>query len=200
MDPLKRFESVKTSRFMLGMTIATILVSIAFASVFVYYPAAVNVNPSKPPVVFMEGSNSGGRDLYGAIIEVTLDPTGTSASLTLHPTYQKTYYMDVLRIRNQDPNNAYYVKVKVAETVTRGNLASARIYLYEGSVLVGTVDLLTTQLQPDNWILLNAEGELRMDFEFVYTTQGGSYETPPPGSGSILLELIYSSQNTESPP
>lgn len=191
---------MKASKFIFGMTIATILVSVVFASVFVYYPVTVNVSPTAPPVVFLQGSNSGGKDLYGTTIEVTLDPTGTSASLTLHPTYQKTYYMDVLRIKNQDSANAYYVRIKVAETILNGNLASAKLYLYEGSALVGTIDLLTTQTQPTNWIALNAGGELRIDFEFHYVTQGGDFNTPPPGSGSIVLELIYSTQSIENPP
>lgn len=191
---------MKASKFIFGMTIATILVSVVFASVFVYYPVTVNVSPTTPPVVFSEGSNSRGKDLYGTTIEVTIDPTGTSASVTLHPTYQKTYYADILRIKNQDAGNAYYVRIKVAETILNGNLASAKLYLYDGSTLVGTIDLLTTQIQPNNWITLNAGGDLRIDFEFHYVTQGGNPNTPPPGSGSILLELVYSGQNVETPP
>lgn len=190
---------MQAGKYILGLTIATILASIVFASVFVYYPASVQVSPTAPPVIFIEGSNSNQRDLYGTIITTTIDTTGTSASITLHPTYQRTYYLDVLRIKNQD-SQAYYVRINVISTITNGNLASAKLYIYNGGVRVGVVDLLTTQLQPDSWIVLNGNGELRIDFEFQYATSGGSYNTAPSGSGTINLELVYSTVNTETPP
>jgi len=162
-------------------------------------PASVQVSPRAPPVIFEEGSNSNQRDLYGETITTDIDATGTSASITLHPTYQRTYYKDVLRIKNQD-SQVYYVKIKVNETITGENLASAKLYIYSGGDRVGVVDLLTTQLQPDSWIVLNGNGVLRIDFEFQYTTSGGSYNTAPSGSGTITLELVYSTVNTETPP
>lgn len=60
--------------------------------------------------------------------------------------------------------------------------------------------MLTTQLQPNSWVPLNGNGELRVDIEFQYETSGGSSTTPPNGSGTIQLELIYSTLNTETPP
>jgi len=190
---------MQAGKYILGLTIATILVSIVFASVFVYYPASVQVSPTAPPVIFIEGSNSNQRDLYGTTITTDIDATGTSASITLHPTYQRTYYRDVLRIKNQD-SEVYYVRIRVTSTITGGNIVSAKLYIYSGGSRVGVVDLLTTGLQPDSWIALNGNGELRIDFEFRYTTSGGSHDTAPSGSGTITLELVYSTVNTEDPP
>jgi hypothetical protein len=191
---------MQAGRYILGLTIATILASIVFASVFVYYPASVQVSPTAPPVIFDYGSNSNQRDLYGRTITTTIDATGTSASITLHPTYQRTYYRDVLRIKNQD-SEAYYVMINVISTITGGNLVSAKLYIYnDDGVRVGVVDLLTTGLQPDDWITLNGNGELRIDFEFQYATIGGTSDTAPPGSGTIHLRLVYSTVNTETPP
>ncbi|MFZ8791941.1 MAG: hypothetical protein ACO2OS_06730 [Thermosphaera aggregans] len=190
---------MQAGKYILGLTIATILASIVFASVFVYYPASVQVSPRAPPVIFEEGSNSNQRDLYGETITTDIDATGTSASITLHPTYQRTYYKDVLRIKNQD-SEVYYVKVNVVSTITGGNIVSAKIHVYRGDVKVGEIDLLTTGLQPDSWIALNGNGELRIDLEFRYATTGGSHDTAPPGSGTISLELVYSTVNNETPP
>jgi hypothetical protein len=191
---------MQAGRHILGLTIATILASIVFASVFVYYPASVEVSPRAPPVIFDYGTNSNQRDLNGTIISTTIDATNTSASITLHPTYQRTYYLDVLRIKNQD-SQAYYVRINVISTITGGNLVSAKLYIYsDDGVRVGEVDLLTTGLQPGDWITLNGNGELRIDFEFQYSTMGGASDTAPPGSGTINLELVYSTVNTETPP
>jgi len=190
---------MQARRYVLGLTIATILVSIVFASVFVYYPGIVQVSPVRPPIIFTEGSNSNQRDLNGATITTTIDSTNTSASIALHPTYQRTYYRDVLRIKNQD-SEVYYVKVNVVSTITGGNIVSAKIHVYSGAVKVGEIDLLTTGLQPDNWITLNGGEELRIDFEFRYATTGGSPDTAPSGSGTISLELVYSTVNNETPP
>ncbi|MGB9828431.1 MAG: hypothetical protein ACPLSM_07935 [Thermosphaera sp.] len=190
---------MQAGKYILGLTVATILASIVFASVFIYYPAIVQVSPTSPPVIFVEGSNSNQRDLYGTIISTIIDATGTSASVTLHPTYQRTYYSDVLRIKNLD-SQVYYVKVNIHSTITDGNLARAKLLFYDGATKVGEVDLLTTQLQPGGWVVLNGNGELKIDFEFIYGTNGGSSTTPPTGGGTILLELVYSTANTETPP
>ncbi len=190
---------MQTGKYILGLTIATILASIVFASVFVYYPASIQVSPTAPPVIFSEGDNSNQRDLYGQTITTTIDETGTRVLINLHPTYQRTYYLDVLRIKNQD-SQVYYVKINVLSTITGGNLVSAKLYLYDETYKVGEVDLLTTQLQPNSWVPLNGNGELKVDIEFQYETSGGSSTTPPNGSGTIQLELIYSTLNTETPP
>lgn len=91
---------MQTGKYILGLTIASILASIVFASVFVYYPASIQVSPTAPPVIFSEGDNSNQRDLYGQTITTTIDETGTSVLINLHPTYRRTYYLDVLRIKN----------------------------------------------------------------------------------------------------
>lgn len=90
----------------------TVLVSTVMAAVFVYYPIEATVSPVQPPIVFALGSNAGGSDLRGGTIGVAVGNSGTSLSITVHPTYQVSYYRNLAVIKNTD-NKAYYVNLTV---------------------------------------------------------------------------------------
>jgi len=92
------------------------------ASVFAYYPLSIMVSPTTPPVTFAAGNNAGSNYLGpGNTITVSLGSNSTSASVTIHTTYQKTYYKDVLRITNSD-SKAYniYLSLSQARIAPRG--------------------------------------------------------------------------------
>jgi hypothetical protein len=74
---------------LLAISIASTAV---FASVFVYYPVSIAATPQAPPIIFSSGSNSNANDLRGQQITVSISQANTSLSITVHPTYQTTYY------------------------------------------------------------------------------------------------------------
>jgi len=93
-----------------------VVISIAFASVFVYYPMAVTLQPVQPPVYFETGSNAGADDLgRGNKISVLIGSNKASLNITVHPTYQTTVYKSVARIVNGD-SKAYNVYIYVRWT------------------------------------------------------------------------------------
>jgi len=93
-----------------------VVISIAFASVFVYYPMAVTLQPVRPPVYFAAGSNSNQSDLgSGKLINVFIGSNGTSLNITVHPTYQTAVYKSVAKITNDD-SKAYYVWINIRWT------------------------------------------------------------------------------------
>jgi len=93
-----------------------VVISIAFASVFVYYPMAVTLQPVQPPVYFETGSNAGANDLgNGNTISVSIGSNGGSLNITVHPTYQTTVYKSVAKIVNSD-SKAYNVWIYIRWT------------------------------------------------------------------------------------
>lgn len=85
---------------------------------FSYYPAQVSVAPTSPPVYFAPGGNAGSPDLgSGNTITLTLGTNGSSGSITIHPTYQVTYYKNVTVIVNSD-TKAYNVYIRVTSPIT----------------------------------------------------------------------------------
>ncbi|MEM1843442.1 MAG: hypothetical protein QXD75_02835, partial [Desulfurococcaceae archaeon] len=99
-------------RHALVLALALLAMTATLASVFAYYPLTITVSPTEPGVVFERGSNADQPDIgAGNTITVTIGANKTSASLTIHPTYQENYYKDVLRINNTDDNamNVYIV-------------------------------------------------------------------------------------------
>jgi hypothetical protein len=178
------------------LILVSMLTSFVYASVFTYNPLTINISPVAPPVIFKYGANTGKADLRGTTITATISNTNTSLTLTLHPTYQKVYYKDVARINNTD-TNVYYVMFNVTSPLTNSKITSAKLYLWEGTTKKLEVDLRTTG--PTSRVSMNGKAEWRIDVEIVISESGGSYNTPPPASDSVTLNLIYSTQD-ESPP
>ena len=95
-----------------------VVISIAFASVFVYYPMAVTLKPVQRTVYFEKGSNADKDDLgSGNSISVSIGSNATSLNITVHPTYQTAVYKSVARIRNDD-SKAYNVSINVRSSIT----------------------------------------------------------------------------------
>ncbi|MGC8910427.1 MAG: hypothetical protein ACP5O5_07615, partial [Fervidicoccaceae archaeon] len=171
-----------------------------FASVFVYYPVSFAATPTAPPVIFAEGSNAGGKDLYGTnTIGVTVSQANTSLSITVHPTYQTTYYKNITLIKNQDSSNAYYIAFRVNTAATDTNLQSAQLIIKDSSGNTkATIDLMTTSTS--NWIDIPANSQYTVDLNITYTAGASSTYSSAPGSGFIAsLQLIYSTQNEPAP-
>jgi len=112
-----------------------VVISIAFASVFVYYPMAVTLQPVSPPVYFDAGANSNQNDLGGSgtpytsnIISVSIGSNATYLTITVHPTYQVTYYKNVSIVYNND-GKSYKVCFRVNTPLS--NLPpNSKAYLY----------------------------------------------------------------------
>jgi len=165
---------------------------IAAAAVFVYYPVTISISPVTPPIIFTGGTNSNQTDLAGNTIDVYLGKNWTSATLNLHPTYQTTYYTDVLRIKNQDQSgNSYNVYIRVVTPVSLPSGSTAKLEINNGTE-TKTVDLTTA----GDTLL----GSLSAGSEWIVNVT----ITIPEGnklvsSTSASLQLIYSPE-TETPP
>jgi hypothetical protein len=168
------------------------------ASVFAYYPLSITVSPITPPVVFDEGSNSNQDDLgYGNTITVSLGSNNASASVTVHPTYQRTYYMDVLRITNSD-SRAYNVYIRVETAITgfpAGSTIQLKIYA-SGASRAGTPIATVSLTSPGTVSIgsLDAGRTWEVDVE-VYIPEGHTLPSP----ATANLRLIYT-PSSETPP
>jgi len=181
-----------------------VVLAVANASVFVYYQLNLTLAASQPAVYFVAGNNAGQPDvMYGAgnTIDVTVDSAGASASITVHPTYQKTYYKDVLRIVNQD-SQAYTVWLIIDNPITvEGNLTSAKLYVKDTSGnTVKTVDLSQTGSVQIDQIPGRATWRIDLEFQITgYGAKGSPSQAPKLSDTSASLRLVYS-PSTETPP
>jgi hypothetical protein len=185
--------------------LTAVALSIAFAAVFSYYPVSITITPVSPRVYFELGSNANTNDLGpGNTIAVSVESSGTSVSITIHPTYRVTYYKNVIRIANSD-SKAYniYLRVETAARLPSG--ASAVVYVYsEGasrslseyptptpSGYVKSVDLTSTGTTPIGSLSEGSAYEIDI---YVYIPEG----TLPPSTTAELL--LIASPSSESPP
>lgn len=100
----------------LVLLLLAIVAGFIFASVFVYYPVAVTLQPINPPVYFEPGINAGQPDLLETI-DVSVGTKGASLRVAIHPTYQTNVYKSVAIVRNVD-TKAYNIYVRVAMPIT----------------------------------------------------------------------------------
>jgi hypothetical protein len=193
--------------------LTAIALSIAFAAVFSYYPVSIAISPVSPPVYFEPGSNANTSDL-GAnnTIAVTVGRNKTSVSITIHPTYQVTYYKNVTLIVNSD-SKAYNISLRVVTVAT--DLppgASAVVYVYSKSAtrsLSGYLSGYPPTLTPSGYVKnvsltstgttligsLSGGSAYEIDI-YVYIPEGTSLP-----SSSISAELLLiASPSSESPP
>jgi hypothetical protein len=171
-----------------------VAVSVVNAAVFVYYPISITAQWGPRPVYFAGGTNAGGTDLgAGNTITVSLSEEDTSASITVNPSRRgTTRYKDVLRIVNSD-TQAYWIGFTVDTAFDDVAIGTAELIVRTtGGALVGTIDLTSTGTTWVPW-QLSASSQLRVDLRF--TISSGS-----PGSDSASITLVYSPQNSESPP
>ncbi|MGB9895407.1 MAG: hypothetical protein ACPLN2_05825 [Thermoproteota archaeon] len=184
---------------LLTLVLVALALAVVNASVFTYYPLSITLTPQKPPLIFKYGSNTKKPDLYGETITADIGPANTSLSLTVHPTYQKTYYKDIAEIKNQDSSNSYYVAIRV-NTPFSGP-TEAELLVFSGSTNVAAVDLLSTGTTA--WLgPIPANGVWSIDLKVVILEKTGdsSSSAPSISQPTASVQLIYSPQNTESPP
>ena len=191
-----------TKRAVVLALAATIILSIAFSSVFVYYPITAQISPvTNTPVKLGYGSNANRNDLSGTI-SVTIGPNNASATITIHPTYQVSYYRNITIITNTD-SKAYKVMLNVSSPMT-GLPANSKAKLYvfskgAGRGLTGwstdslepasgsyikSLDLTTTSTSSE--FTLNANDVVEIDI-LIYIPEG----TSPPSSATANIYLRY---------
>jgi len=178
------------------VVVLALVLALTNAAVFAYYPITVSATGVKP-VYFDLGSNAGQADLGdNNNIAVTLGASGCSLDISVHPTYQETYYKNVSVIINTDTVKAYYIafRVETPFSFPAGSQAKMRIF-DEGNNLVGEVDLLTSG--DTGWFStpLSADSKFRIDLYFYYP-EG----EPLPSGATATVKLIYSPQNVETAP
>ncbi|MEM4489217.1 MAG: hypothetical protein QXK88_10585 [Desulfurococcaceae archaeon] len=184
-------------RHALVLALALLAMTATLASVFAYYPLTLQAVPTAPGVVFEPGNNAGQPDIgAGNTITVTIGDNKTSASITIHPTYQENYYKDVLRINNTDDNamNVYIVFTFVSNTLPAGS--TVKLFVYEGATRVRELDVTNPTLnQPISIGLLGVGRVWQLDV-YVYIPE----ETVIAGrSYTASAKLVYT-PSTETPP
>ncbi len=181
---------MRNTKALLALLALAATASIAFASVFVYYPVSVSVSPVAPPIVFEEGSNANQPDLGGNTITVTLGANQTSASITVHPTYQTTYYKNITVIKNTDTANAYYITIRV-NTALPADYAGSQLIIQTGTGSVA-VDLTATGDTVIGQIPAGGSWEIDLSFSIP---EGSRL----PAAATASIQLIYSN-SAETPP
>ena len=192
-------RTMEKRKKLLTIVLIALALAVVNASVFTYYPVNITLEPQQPPLIFKYGSNTKKSDLWGTTITADIGAANTSLALTVHPTYQTTYYKDIARIKNQD-SNSYYVAIKVNTPFT--GPSEAKLLIYSGSTNVAIVDLLTTGTT--TWLgPISAGSEWRMDLNItIPEPQTGSYSSSAPtiSQPKASIQLIYSPQSTETSP
>jgi len=172
-------------RYLIELLAIVLFLGLVATSVFVYLPINVTISGTTIPVKFATGSNAGGTDLGGNTISVTLGSKSMSAKVTLHPTYEYTYYEDVLRIVNDDDSNPHYIAIRVKTTISGLETAQMIIHLSSGDKIINLNSEDTSE-----WYEISASESAQVDFFFKIS------EDSPLPSGTILLELIYSPESS----
>jgi hypothetical protein len=184
-----------------------VVTSIAFASVFVYYPITVQVSAVDTPVKIGYGSNSNQPDLGpGNTIQVSVGRNNASLSITIHPTYQVSYYKNISIITNTD-TKAHNIYIRVVTPIDVPPGGYAKLYIYNKGAArsmtgssptpssgsyVGVVDLTTSGTIRIG--SLNSGGVYEIDLYF-YIPEG----VPSLPSGTAELNFIYT-PSSETPP
>jgi len=192
-----------------------VVISIAFASVFVYYPMAVTLQPKSPPVYFAEGDNSNQDDLWSDNkISVSIGSNATSLNITVHPTYRVTYYKDVSIVYNSD-SRSYKVCFRVVNTnlssLPSGSKAYLYIYSQDGtrslsgyptptpSDYLAQIDLTSTSTESTCVGTLGSNEFYEMDL-YIYIPEGYDVGMTSGTTYTANLLLIYTPQTSETPP
>ncbi|MEM1731225.1 MAG: hypothetical protein QXY26_08890 [Ignisphaera sp.] len=176
--------------------IAVLLVtSIAFASVFAYYPLTITVSPQAPGVRFGAGSNAGQPDIgTGNTISTTIGQSGTSVSITIHPTYQENYYKNVTVITNSDDNamNVYLIFDSVSS-----NLSTVKLFVYEGTTKVTVLDIASQSIGTPIRVGQIASGKTWQIDLYVKIPEGTSITG---AQYQVTARLVYTPSSEETPP
>ena len=195
---------MKTKRtlILIGSLLLTFAI-VGYAGVLVVYNISGSVQPVEAPWVFWEGTNANQPDLSGETIQVSLSNKNTSATITVHPTYADTYYIDVLRIKDNGTDTIpYYAKLKVETPIDDPNIVEAKLYLvdYDGTSY--------------NYVTLSSSGtalDLKTTSESnEFTLQDGheyivvlKFKVSPSATGTVsysfTVQLLYSPESGMPP-
>ncbi|MEM4425646.1 MAG: hypothetical protein QW335_06675 [Candidatus Nezhaarchaeales archaeon] len=184
-------------RLVLLPVVAMLLATVALASVFVYYPLTITITPTAPGVKFQGGSNAGEADIGTNNIIVNIGPNSTSASVTIHPTYQRNYYKDVLRIYNGDDDamNVHIIFDSLSNSLPKGSIVKMFFYEEDGT-RVKELDITGPTLNyPIQIGQIGSGATWQIDF-YVYIPEGTSIDG---ASYSASARLVYT-PSTETPP
>ncbi|MEM4489136.1 MAG: hypothetical protein QXK88_10160 [Desulfurococcaceae archaeon] len=200
-------------RGVLASVLILIVAAFAAASVFAYYPFQLTVSPVSPPVTFGQGNNSGQPDLGTSnIISVSLGDSKTSVQVSIHPTYNTTYYKNVTLLRNSD-SKAYKVYLIISEKHV--NLPSgSEVYLIvyssgatrnltgypnpepKADTYVNKIELVNTNTDAPTLIgILYKDAVWEFDF-LVRIPEGSSIEG---ASATFNMHIVYTPSD-ETPP
>jgi hypothetical protein len=178
---------------MLLLVLASVLATVAVANVFTYYPVSMSISAIEPPVIFWEGTNANKPDLGAAnTITVTLADQNTTASITVHPTYQKTVYKDVLRINNTDTSKSYFVYIKINDPANSAIFTTANLVVKSGTTVVATIDLKSTGTVSVGELTSGSSWEVWLEFQVPGTVT-------LPATDTVSFELVYT-PTSETPP
>ena len=196
-----------------------VVISIAFASVFVYYPMTVTVSAVSPPIKIGYGDNSNQKDLEdGNTILVSIGSNNASLSITIHPTYGVSYYKNISIITNMEPSGgkAYYIYIRVVNPINlptgSGSAVSgtstkgvAKLYIYNKNAQrslsgfptpspgnVNVVELTTSGTIPIG--SLGAGQGYEIDL-YIYIPEGADL----PSEQTVQLYLIYTPSGEQPP-
>lgn len=137
------------------LTFTLLLASFAMASVFVYYPLTINISPQPPGVVFEPGKNANQADIgIDKSITVNLGHDKTSATITIHPTYQENYYKNVTLIVNNDDSlmNVYLI-VRDTNITLLPFGSNVTLFIYSGDYdLINALDITSPSTNTDYFI------------------------------------------------
>jgi len=122
-------QAKKLALIALASSLALVL-AFAYAHVMSYYPVNVTLVPSAPKVVFAPGSNAGQTDIDGSTIGVSIGANSTNLTLTLHPTYETTYYENITLIENTDTTTTYSVNITVSQALSLPAGSKAYLIIY----------------------------------------------------------------------
>jgi len=143
---------------------------------------------------------------------VSLGASGASADITIHPTFQTTYYKNITLIKNWEPSSgkAYNVYIKVVTAASLPSGSNATIYIYRQGATrsltgfpnpapapgtyVANVNLTSTTPTPISIGSLAAGSAWEVDV-LVYIPESST----TPDSTTAQIQLIYTPSG-ETPP
>ncbi len=168
--------------------------SVAFASVFVYYPGTVTAYYQRPPVVWSSDSNTNATDLEGQEIKVITGSNATTLSVEVHPTYEYTYYKGIAKISNVG-TRSYNVYIRIIESADFGDISGASVELIlHTSNSVQVLDMTESEGKTYGPFLLNSGEDISVDIQY-YLPSGVKL----PSSVTFQIQLIYT-PGSETPP
>ena len=123
---------------LLAVLVIALLGAMALAGVIALEPVSTALTAMPAPVVLVQGPANGTSDLQGTV-SVSVDPNGTRATVTIHPTYQVTLYTGLLNVTNRG-NYTYNLSI-VVDRPAQIPGGWAYLVVWNGTAVVATVNL-----------------------------------------------------------